>query len=186
MVGKKGGKGGDFVDKIVAWGCSILHLSKYEKIFQQLAKFVIVGVITTAINWIIYALALAALPVGEEVVKVAIASAIAFVISTIFSFWGNTKWVFETTNKKTRRRLFAEFAIFNTISFLVFDEAMLTALVSGGWHPMISKILTTVCGMIFNFITRKIFLEDHDQPKVDSRRSSRASSKKSSQKQRKH
>ncbi len=165
MAGKKGGKKGDFIDQFVAWGCKILHLGKYEKFFQQLAKFVIVGVITTVINWSIYAIGLAILPVTEEIVKVALASAIAFIVSTIFGFWGNTKWVFDTTTKKTRGRLFTEFAIFNCISFLVFDEALLTALVSVEWHPMISKVITTACSMVFNFITRKVFLEDHGSKK---------------------
>ena len=165
MAGKKGGKKGDIIDQMVAWGCELLHLSKYEKFFQQIAKFAIVGVIMTAINWTIYAIGLKILPTNEEIVKVALASAIAFIISTIFSFWANTKWVFDTTTKKTRRRLFTEFLIFNCISFLVFDEALLTALVSVEWHPMISKVITTACSMIFNFITRKIFLEDHSAQK---------------------
>lgn len=155
----------DFIDKLVAWGCKILHLDKHTAFFQQLAKFVIVGVTNTAINWTIFAICLAALPIPDEVLKSAIASAIAFIISTIFNFWASITWVFNTTNKKTRRRLFIEFATFTFIAFIVFDECMLAWLVSSGWHPMIAKIVTTAFGMVFNFITRKIFLEDNNKLK---------------------
>lgn len=150
---------GDIIDRLVAWGCNLLHLSKFTKTFQQLAKFFIVGCTNTAINWIIFAIMLAVLPIADEVARSVVASAIAFAISTIFNFWASITWVFNTTGEKTRRRLFIEFAIFNGIAFLAFDEALLALLVSLGWHPMIAKVLTTACGMVFNFITRKMFLE---------------------------
>lgn len=155
----------DLIDKIVGWGCHLLHLDKHQAMFKQLAKFGIVGVINTAINWTVFALALAILPIGDEVTKSIIASAIAFVVATIFNFWASTTWVFDTTNRKSRRRLFIEFAVFTGISFLIFDEALLAWLVSMQWAPMLAKILTTICDMVFNFITRKYFLEDHDRRK---------------------
>ena len=155
----------DIVDKLVAWGCKLIHLDKHTATFQQLAKFVIVGVTNTAINWTIFAIALHLLPISDEVTKSVVASAIAFAISTIFNFWASTTWVFNTTNKKSRKRLFIEFAVMNGIAFLLFDEAMLAWLVSSNWHPMIAKVATTACGMVFNFITRKMFLEDHSEKK---------------------
>ncbi len=158
-------KEGDIVDRLVAWGCDLLHLSKHAKVFQQLAKFGIVGCVNTAINWTIFAICLHALPIPDEVMKSVVASAIAFAISTIFNFWASITWVFDTTGKKSRRRLFVEFAVFNGIAFLTFDEGLLALLVALGWHPMIAKVVTTACGMVFNFITRKIFLEENNKIK---------------------
>lgn len=156
----------DIVDRLVAWGCQLLHLDKHTAMFQQLAKFTIVGFTNTAINWTIFALALVLLPIPDEVIKSVVASAIAFAIATIFNFWASTTWVFNTTNKKSRRRLFIEFAVFTGIAFLVFDEGLLALLVSLQWHPMIAKVVTTACGMVFNFITRKMFLEDKNALKT--------------------
>ncbi len=156
----------DFVDKTVAWGCKLVHLDKCTSMFQQLAKFTIVGLINTAINWTIFAIALHFLPITDEVAKSVVASAIAFALATIFNFWASTTWVFNTTNKKTRKRLFIEFAVMNGIAFLIFDEAILAWLVSLSWHPMLAKVATTACGMVFNFITRKMFLEDHSNRKT--------------------
>lgn len=155
----------DVVERLVAWGCHLLHLDKYTSAFQQLTKFVIVGVINTAINWTIFAICLEVLPISDEVAKSVVASAIAFVIATIFNFWASTTWVFDTTRKKTRRRLFIEFAVFTGIAFLLFDEGMLAWLVASDWAPMWAKVVTTACGMVFNFITRKMFLEDHGDTK---------------------
>lgn len=109
----------DFVDRIVEWGCHLLRLDKYVKVFQQLAKFVIVGVTNTAINWAIYF----SLVQFAEVTPL-VASAIAFAISTVFNYWASTTWVFDTTSNKTRRRLFVEFTVFNGFAFLAFDEGL--------------------------------------------------------------
>lgn len=154
-------KRGDIVDRLVNWGCKILHLEKHSRFLCQLAKFTIVGVINTAINWIIYF----SLCYFWNVTPL-ISSAIAFALATIFNFWASITWVFDTTTKKSRRRLFAEFAVFTGISFLLFDEGMLWLLI----YPleinyMVAKVVTTIFGMIFNFITRKLFLEDKNQLK---------------------
>ena len=154
-------KKADFIDKTVSWGCKLVHLDKHTATFQQLTKFVIVGFTNTAINWTIFAIALHLLPIPDEVLLSVVSSAIAFALATIFNFWASITWVFNTTNKKSRRRLFIEFAVMTGVAFLLFDEIMLAGLVASGWHPMLAKVATTACGMVFNFITRKMFLEDH-------------------------
>lgn len=152
----------DFIDNLVAWGCHLLHLDKHTAIFQQLAKFVIVGFTNTAINWTIYFSA-----VQFANVEPLVASAIAFAIATVFNYWASTTWVFNTTNEKTKLRLFIEFTVFNGFAFLAFDEGLLWFLIYVlGWNYMIAKVVTTACGMVFNFITRKMFLEDRKNAKT--------------------
>lgn len=147
----------EWVEGIVAWWCKLLHLTRHAKALQQLTKFVIVGFINTGINWVVYFVCYHTLGLA-----VPLASAIAFAISTIFNFWASTTWVFDTTNRKSKKRLLAEFTIMNGISFLAFDEALLSFLTYRlAWNPMLAKVLTTAIGMVFNFVTRKIFLEDH-------------------------
>lgn len=153
MVEQKGEKG-DIVDRLVAWGCGVLHIRRQTKFFQQLAKFLIVGVTNTALNFLIYYL------VGSIGVNPLIASAVAFGLSSIFNFWASTTWVFDTTKERTRRRLFIEFIALSGLAFLLFDELLLGLLIDrAGWNWLLAKVLTTAVGMVFNFITRKIFLE---------------------------
>lgn len=152
----------DFIDRLVAWGCHLLHLDRHTATFQQLAKFVIVGFANTGINWII-SFSLYLIPNFSPLW----ANTIAFALSTIFNFWASTTWVFNTTNKKTRRHLFIEFVVFTGIAFLAFDIGLYAILFYDlHWHKVISKVVTTACGMVFNFITRKLFLEDRKQSKT--------------------
>lgn len=155
-------KEGDVIDHLVAWGCGLLHLDKHTKVFQQLAKFVIVGFTNTAINWLI-SFSLYLIPNFSPLW----ANTIAFAISTAFNFWASTKWVFNTTNKKSKQRLFIEFAVLNGFSFLAFDIGLYAALYYElHWHKVISKIVTSAFSMVFNFITRKLFLEDSNKLKA--------------------
>ena len=152
---------GDVIDRLVAWGCHLFRLDRHTKIFQQLTKFVIVGFANTAINWII-SFSLYLIPDFSPLW----ANTIAFAVSTIFNFWASITWVFDTTNRKTKRRLFVEFAVLNCFSFLAFDIGLYSVLYYRvGWSKVLSKVVTTAIGMVFNFVTRKIFLEDHSKKK---------------------
>ena len=154
----------DFIDKLVAWGVRFSILDKYTSFFQQLAKFVIVGVTNTAINWTI--LPSVSLHCRSQTRCLNLPSRAPSLSSfLLFSISGPVLHGSLILRIKTRRRLFVEFATFTFIAFLIFDEGMLAWLVSSDWHPMIAKVVTTAFGMVFNFITRKIFLEDDNKLK---------------------
>ncbi len=145
----------DFIDKLVAWGCQLLHLTKYQQILTQLAKFVITGVIATAIDWLIYAILITWLQMDPL-----IAQLFSFTAATIFNYYSNTIWVFNTTKNKTRRRLITEFFILSFIGLGISEGLLALFIYQLGMGEMIAKIITTAIVMVFNFITRKLFLED--------------------------
>lgn len=154
----------DWVDKLVAWGCQLLHLTKYQKILTQLAKFVIAGVITTAIDWVLFAILVYSLNIAPLIAQI-----FAFSGSTLISYYINTIWVFDTTKNKTRRRLVAEFFIFSGIAFVISEVLLYIFIYQLGMNDMIAKVFTTAVTMVFNYITRKIFLEDHKKPRSQTR-----------------
>lgn len=157
-MGREKKQEGDLVDRLVAWGCKLLHLTKYQKILTQLAKFVIAGVITTLIDWAIY-FALCHFLAMDPLV----AQLFSFTASTAVSYYINTLWVFDTTKNKTRRRLVAEFFFFSFCG-LVITEIMLFVMIDKmGVNYMIAKVIATAVVMVFNFITRKMFLEEKKQ-----------------------
>ncbi len=150
--------GGDPIDQLVAWGCRLLHLQKYTHIFQQLAKFVIVGVANTLIDWGIYYV-LADVWGWDPL----LANIPSFSIATIFSYFASVLWVFETTTRKTKRRLFTEFVILNVVA-LGMTELLLYLFIDGlHLGNMLAKVIATAIVMIFNFVTRKLFLEDRKE-----------------------
>jgi len=145
----------DIVDRLVAWGCRVFHLTKYQKILTQLAKFVIAGVINTVIDWSIF-FSLYNLLGWNPVV----AQMIAFTAATIISFFINTIWVFDTTKKKTQRRLITEFFVLNLIALGITTGLIYLFIDVMHMNELLAKILTTAVTMVYNYITRKLSLED--------------------------
>ena len=148
----------DWVDKLVAWGCDLLHLTKYQAILTQLAKFTIAGVINTAIDWGIF-FSLYNIFGWNPVIS----QAISFTIVTIISFFINTIWVFDTTKKKTRQRLIMEFFVLNLIALGITTGLIYLFIDIMHMNEILAKILTTVITMIYNYITRKLTLEDRSE-----------------------
>ena len=144
----------DWVDRLVLWGCRLLHLEAHAAILQQLAKFVIVGVINTAIDWILYFIL-------DEFFHVnpLIANIFSFTASTAYSYFASMSWVFHPTREKTRRRLFVEFVILNLIALGLTEILLFVMIDQFAWDSMLAKIISTFITMIFNFITRKLFIE---------------------------
>ncbi len=145
----------DWVDKLVAWGCQLLHLTKYQKILTQLAKFVIAGVITTAIDWSLFAMLVYVFNVGPMVTKF-----FSFMASTLVSYYINTIWVFDTTKNKSRQRLVTEFFVFSGIAFAISEVLIYVFIYQWHWNDMLANIVTTAITMVFNYVTRKLFLEE--------------------------
>lgn len=145
----------DFIDKFVIWWCKVLHLTKYEKILRQMAKFVITGVIATAIDWAVFYVLVYPLQMNPLIAQI-----FSFLVSTLFNYYSNTKWVFNTTKNKTRRRLVTEFFTLSAIG-LGISEALLALFINViDMNDMLAKIITTAIVMVFNFVTRKLFLEE--------------------------
>ena len=148
-------KKADLIDKLVEWGCNILHLQKHQKILTQLAKFTIAGVINTAIDWAIFFSLYNFVGVNPVV-----SQAISFTVATAVSFFINTKWVFDTTKAKTKQRLIAEFFVLNLIALGISTALIYLFIDVLQMNELLAKVLTTVITMVYNYITRKLTLED--------------------------
>ena len=93
-----------------------------------------------------------------------VAATIAFVLATFYNYYMSMKFVFKSryTDSASKRK---EIIIFYTLSIcgLIITLIGLAIFVDGLHLPvMISKIVVGVFVMMFNFITRKIFLENKE------------------------
>lgn len=89
-----------------------------------------------------------------------LANSISFTTSVIYNYILSTVWVFDT---KANRKKGAEFSIFLLLSLvgLGINQGILWITVErAGINYLFSKILATGLVMVFNFITRKRFLEN--------------------------
>lgn len=120
-------------------------------------KFGVVGVIATVIdfgvmNILYYGLGL----------DILIANTSGFVISLIFNYLASMKYVFAHKEGMSRRREFVIFVVLSVIG-LVLNDSIVLALKSGlGLEANLAKICATALVMVYNFVTRKIFLEGEE------------------------
>lgn len=142
-----------FVKKML----KIFHLNpskKTEKLLIQIFKFAIVGVIATIIDF-------GFLYIFKEFfhLPVIVSNTLSFSISVIYNYWASVKWVFDVNKDKDPKKNFVIFIIFSIIGLIINDLIMLLCINILSIYYMLSKIIATLIVMVFNFITRKMFLE---------------------------
>ena len=127
---------------------------KQQKLFIKIFKFVIVGGIATLISGIVFFIC-------DHFFKMSVllSNTIAFIISVIYNFWASCKYVFDVDKDKNRVRIFTEFIIFALLGYFLTQLLLWLMADILKWNHMIAWLIATIVVMVFNFITRQIFLE---------------------------
>ena len=125
-----------------------------KKILYQIVKFGGVGVLCFLID---FAVLFVLTDLAQ--INVLISSAIAFTVSVIANYYLSVKFVFAVDEKKSKARNFILFVVFSVIGLLLTELLMHLGVNVLVWNYMLVKILATGIVMVFNFVTRKIFLE---------------------------
>jgi len=88
-----------------------------------------------------------------------ISSAMSFTISVIYNYILSVHWVFDVGEDHSKSQDFVVFIVLSVIG-LGINQLMMWLLVEKAtmWY-MLAKIFATAVVMVYNFITRKIFLE---------------------------
>lgn len=132
----------------------MINKIKNNKLVKQIIKFGLVGGIAFVIDYFI-------LIVCREVfnINVFISAATSFTISVIFNYIASVKWVFDVNQETNKNKNFILFIIFSIIGLLLTELIMYLGVDIININYLIVKIVATAIVMIFNFITRKLFLE---------------------------
>lgn len=130
-------------------------------------KFGIVGVLSFGIDFGVYSMLVYFTPV-----PLLVANFFGFTISVIFNYIMSMKFVFQRNEDMDRKKEFTIFVVLsliglglNEVLVWLFVEysyeniAIIADMFSYNMMKMIGKILATGIVMVYNFITRKIFLE---------------------------
>lgn len=127
------------------------------KLIEQVGKFSIVGVLATLIDYgILMALSQA------FSVPVLIASGVSYVVSLIFNYLASMRFVFTHRDDLSRGREFAIFVILSLIGLAINQAVMAlatAALGTGALAVTASKVLATAIVMVWNFVSRKKWLD---------------------------
>lgn len=125
-----------------------------QKLLIQIFRFGIVGGLAFAIDYLILILCRELLHL-----PILVSSAIAFSISVIFNYILSITWVFEINKEKDKKKNFIIFIALSIVGLIITEIIMYIGTDIINIHYLIVKIVATIIVMIFNFITRKIFLE---------------------------
>lgn len=125
-----------------------------SKLFQQLVKFGIVGVIAFFIDY-------GAMVLLTECFHVyyLLSALISFVLSVIFNYVASMRYVFVGREDMSKSKEFTIFIVLSVIGLGINELGMWIMVDKMTINYTISKIFVTAVVMVWNFITRKIFLE---------------------------
>lgn len=126
-----------------------------KKLLIQLSKFGLIGIIATIIDFIV-------LFIATELFKTyyLFSAALGFIISTLFNYSASMNHVFET--KFTHNDRHKELSIFIILSVLglVINQLLMWLFVEDfNIYYIHAKFIATGFVMLWNFISRKLFLE---------------------------
>lgn len=88
-----------------------------------------------------------------------ISSMISFCVSVLFNYIMSIKWVFDVSGNRSQVQDLSVFMILSVIGLGMNQLIMWLAVEQLHIFYMISKIGATAVVMVYNFITRKVFLE---------------------------
>lgn len=124
-----------------------------KQLFVQIIKFGIVGVIATLIDFGVLALL-------KEVLhlNVLVASAISFSVSVVVNYVLSMLFVFKS-EQSSKVKEFAVFVVLSVGGLLINQGIMWLGTECMSAYYLWVKVFATVFVPVYNFITRKIFLE---------------------------
>ena len=137
--------------------CNILHLkfkTKTRKLLIQIFKFAIVGGVATIIDFVF-------LYLFREFCHfpLLVSNTLSFCISVIYNYIASVRWVFDVNKEKDAKKQFVIFIVFSVLGLLLNNAIMWITVDSLSIYYLLAKVVATVIVMIFNFVTRKMFLE---------------------------
>lgn len=143
-----------------------------KKLFAQIIKFGFVGGLCFLIDFVIStALFHLLINITSRSAATAIGGFVGFTISVVVNYILSMKFVFERKEDMSRRKEFVIFVILSVIGLGVNEVILLacSAVYEGSTALMevfsdtlwfaASKVIATAIVMVYNFVSRKIFLE---------------------------
>ena len=138
-----------------------------KKIIEQFLKFVVVGGISFLVDFTVYTIMCNVMHIYYI-----IAGVLGFTVSVVVNYILSMRYVFLSKDDTRKDKEFFIFVVLslmgmflNTIllylciDILYSNLGYLKQLLSNEWMNIVAKVFATGVVMVFNFITRKIFLE---------------------------
>lgn len=125
-----------------------------KKLFAQFMKFGVVGAIAFVIDY-----GLLAFLTEVFGIDYLVSATISFTASVVFNYVASMRYVFTHKEDMSRRREFVIFVVLSVIGLAINNACMWAGVELLGVHYLLTKIAATAVVMVWNFVTRKIFLD---------------------------
>ena len=127
---------------------------------NELIIYVVMGILTTVVNYVVYYFCKKVLGMNGEN-QLIVANVIAWVVAVLFAFVTNRKYVFKS-DKKGMKDIGIELGSFvagRLVSLLIFDIAFFALFVNSfHWNDFIVKLIANVGVVIFNYVIGKFWI----------------------------
>lgn len=137
--------------------------------YKEIIMYLIFGVATTGVNWVVYSLLMKAVLVhapGSDDVKMTVSNVIAWIAAVIFAFITNKLWVFESKSwvPKVAAREFVSFVASRLATGVIEWFGPLLLFKIGldqdlfGVKGFVAKIVCSVLVVILNYVFSKLLV----------------------------
>jgi putative flippase GtrA len=129
--------------------------TSFKDLIRQLFRFGVCGVIAFAIDYsLLYVLT------EFAGINYLISAAISFSVSVVVNYIISVKWVFNVAGERSKGKDLVVFVILSLIGLGINQIVMWISVEKFAIWYMIGKLIATFVVMIWNYITRKLFLEN--------------------------
>ncbi len=131
-----------------------ISTSYARNIFKQFMKFGLVGFLAFLIDFGVMVFLTEVFGLNPVV-----SATVSFIVSVLFNYMASMRFVFSRRDDIGRFREFTMFIVLSVIGLLINDVLMWAGTELVYIDYRIVKIFATAVVMVWNFVTRKIFLE---------------------------
>jgi len=143
--------------------------NKYGQVIGQFLRFVVVGFINTAINFIVlnFLSYLTGIKSGSNIIFLA---AISFSVATSNSYFMNKRWAFKDNSNYHTGRKFTRFLLVSLVGLAI--NSGIVYFITTFFHPIfnlsatpwlnVGIVIATGVSLIWNFIGYKLFVFNKD------------------------
>lgn len=129
-----------------------------KHLLAQIMKFGVVGVIATVIDFGVMIFLTEVFGINPVV-----SATVSFTVSVIFNYLASMRYVFSHREGMSRQGEFVIFIVLSVIGLVINDALMWVGTEMTPVDYRIVKVLATAVVMVWNFVSRKIFLDGGTQ-----------------------
>lgn len=142
-----------------------------KKLLEQIFKFAIVGGISFVVDFLVYTVMCNVLHIHYIIAGVA-----GFTVSVIVNYILSMRFVFVSKDDMRKDKEFVIFVVLSLIGMLLNSVILyicidliymhwlwLMSILPIDWMNIVAKVVATGIVMVYNFVTRKIFLEKKEE-----------------------